>query len=183
MADCAAVFHRAITATTNPNDPRPGLDYANFIRGSLVFLDTHPTPLGYELEARVVAAALKKSGAVRGLADEDPIVYLRQAKLAQPSIHQIPTVGAGLAFSGVGRTDERFTILVGHPGSCVWRNLALPIDLEGILGSNTDGFVASPTVTGRVLAEIPAGVCASWTPRSKPLPWWSGARRVGSRPR
>ena len=104
VADCTAVAIEAITgaapegASTNPashktNDPVDRV--ARF--AAILTRDRHPTPLGYEMEARVVAAALAEAGCGAAPPSEPPLSPILRRGAEAPELAR--------AEGGAGNSD------------------------------------------------------------------------------
>lgn len=168
LADCARWLQPAIEKEAKgPFGPRT-IHLLQNARSRVLVTDNHPTPLGYEVEARVVAKALKGAGVLPGYEPEDPLTPLENARVTIPSVHQSETDFQ--QFTVETEPGDEVTLLIGPPGLGSWFNVQVPVDLtkwkelrskysltevKGTAGP--DGRVTL-AVLGQILSELPSPV-------------------------
>ncbi len=129
VVDCAALLPGAIRG----DDPAPMATWSHAraaSRGSLYLTrDRHPTALGYALEARAVANALRELGIPATSRTEDPLEVARAAHEPLPVLRRVADSAREVDL--VARTGDRATLLVGTVGNSSWNGLEVPVDLVG----------------------------------------------------
>ncbi|HKE01132.1 MAG TPA: hypothetical protein VKE69_08990, partial [Planctomycetota bacterium] len=101
-ADVAALGRRALAVRT---------------RTEVVYLDHHPTAVGYRLEANEVVRALLASGAIRGTPPEDPIGWLAALPKPEGTAISLAIVDpAALTFVVRTKPKGQGRLVVGRPG-------------------------------------------------------------------
>ena len=83
VADTAAILPRAIQGD-EPEPPSAGTPQTLRGRRSLFLFQNHPTALGYEMEARVVARTLHDIGVLPDIEPEDPLAPLAGVDIRPP---------------------------------------------------------------------------------------------------
>jgi hypothetical protein len=129
VADCARILDLATAAASVPGGwagPVPSPVAPSNARALLLTLDQHPTAVGFRAEARVVAEALQKVGILRGLPPGDPLSALPPYRRSIPRLEQAP--GPSLAFRYIGAPKDRYSLLLGRPGSSWNKAMLVPVD-------------------------------------------------------
>ncbi|MFN0206813.1 MAG: hypothetical protein ACKVS6_10950 [Planctomycetota bacterium] len=93
--------------------------------------DRHFTALGYEVEARAVAAELKQLKITPDYVPEDPLAVARDYKIPIPNITIEPkadTPKGFVDFKIETRANGRIIMFAGPKGNTTFRNLTIPLD-------------------------------------------------------
>jgi len=85
------------------------------MRARLLTTDQHPTPLGYEVEARILAKTLKEIGVLPDIALESPTAPLQGVKVVAPKLRLVP--GEKWTFEVEGEPKDLARLLMGTPGN------------------------------------------------------------------
>ncbi|MBI3819062.1 MAG: SGNH/GDSL hydrolase family protein [Planctomycetes bacterium] len=134
LADCGLALAPAIAAGGPPAvDGALPWDFVACRRNALLTCDNHPSALGYEVEGRVVADALRTAGILNNYKSEDPNAPVASATFNFPTIRQIsdsPSAGDGYVKLSIGNLlkGDQLKLFVGTKGAAPWNNLHLPID-------------------------------------------------------
>ncbi|MBL8692473.1 MAG: SGNH/GDSL hydrolase family protein [Planctomycetes bacterium] len=113
----------------------------------LMTADRHPTALGYQVEARVLARTLSEIGLVSPKVLEDPMAPVASMKAIVPEVRQVSTDPIRIEVHA--QPLDRVTVLIGPSGGSDYLNLPLAIDrwpatrllereLGGLLATLTD---------------------------------------------
>jgi hypothetical protein len=136
------------------------VELATARRGVLLTRDSHPTALGYAVEARVVSRALASLGLLANAAIEDPLAPFRAAQLVIPKIRVADKRGA--RFEVAGLPDDRVSLVLGLPGRSFFKDQALTLDWKALKEKvGIAAPAASPTAIPKdgkayLVARIPA---------------------------
>lgn len=117
------------------------------MRARLLTLDQHPTALGYEVEARVLARTLKDMGVMPDYVPEPAIAPLKDRPLIVPKFKR--AADDTWAFEMEGAPKDVFRLIVGPPGTSMVEQLELPLDAQPFLN------IAGPRV--QALTSVVAG--------------------------
>ncbi|MBI3818308.1 MAG: amidohydrolase family protein [Planctomycetes bacterium] len=96
-------------------------------RSLLLVEDRHPTPIGYEVEARIVARALRRAGALRSAEFDDPMEPLRGVNVEYPALSRDvkdPTI-----FTIQSQPGDRAVLLFGMEGNCTYDGWTINVDI------------------------------------------------------
>lgn len=158
VADTAVVLPRAIQG----NDPQPTTSWTSerlqAKRSLFLFRDWHPTALGYEIEARVVARTLHEIGVLPDVPLEDPLAAVVAVDVAVPAMRQV--ADAPVTFEIRTMPNDHVILLLGSPGgTSTWNGVGFPFDWRRVLDEE---LVASMTTeadaTGKARIELPPAV-------------------------
>lgn len=155
VADCARALERAVAEAAEKAPA--AVEARGAARAALLTRDQHPTPLGYEMEARIVAQALHEAGALPGYRPE-----LASAPAVRDSF-EIPVLrraeGAQLAFEIVGKPGDVFSLVLGAPGRSEYAGAEISIDAApfaaAVAARHKQRLTAKADDAGRARIEVP----------------------------
>jgi len=125
IADNAAAFLQAMRLGSSSGrlEESPAW-HARFAQ--LMTADRHPSALGYQVEARVLAKTLSEIGLVSPKVLEDPMTPVASLEAVVPELRQISTDPVRLEVHT--QPLDRVTVLLGPAGGSDYLNLPLSID-------------------------------------------------------
>ena len=132
LADCAATYPQAM---------RHGFDgtiasvpsYVVQNRRSMILVeDCHPTPLGYEIEARVVASALHALGVLPNYVPEEPTKVLDGASAVLPTLTR--SAEDPRLFEITTAPKDHVILFLGSEGISRTHNAIIPLDTSVVDG-------------------------------------------------
>jgi hypothetical protein len=132
-ADCGALLTRALRApapgAASKPAAEPPLELTLARRALLLTRDSHPTALGYEIEAAVVVQALASAGVVTG-DSADPLAPFLAAKCETPIL--TPVKGSTSKFRVKAEPGDRVFLVLGVEGTTPFRGQRLPLDAKAL---------------------------------------------------
>ena len=162
LADCGSAFRSAIRnlyLTSPKGSVTPAADIA--LRGLLLTRDRHPTPIGYEVEARVVARSLAGLGLLGSAPVEDPLEPVSRARVVVPTIRQPDP--AATSFEISGEPGDRVCLLLGIEGDSRFKDEKIDLDWKGAQAQFKIPVPAAPMGeignNGKILLTVPVAQC------------------------
>ncbi|MBI3820011.1 MAG: hypothetical protein HY286_15045 [Planctomycetes bacterium] len=131
VADCSGI-EAAVTnriAVSAPAD-RPGIASIALATASGLILtkDSHPTPIGYQMEACVMLDVLKSAGIATDAPSTDLLTFIPNLKDVVPILRAGGTA-AEPVFLYEGNAKDRVQVLFGRAGKCEHEHVPIPLDL------------------------------------------------------
>jgi hypothetical protein len=127
VADCGSVIHGVLSDTT-ASAPFDIYERRIARMSTLLTRDRHPTALCYEIEARVVCAALANLGAVGKESVEPPLAPIQGIEMNPPLLRAVEDK-PGL-FRLFGKPGDRPQLVLGVPGQSQIKEIAIPLDWQ-----------------------------------------------------
>ncbi|MBI3819063.1 MAG: SGNH/GDSL hydrolase family protein [Planctomycetes bacterium] len=152
FADCGAALADALAAgETRPAAEIP-YEIATAKMNTMLSADLHPTAIGYELEARVVAESLRITGVLNDYITENPAAPLLAANIMIPRLAAVAGAPDSANIIKIEASNlkkgERVVFLVGARGAGFFTNLPVPIET-----AQFEKFRAAfPSIDSQVLA-------------------------------